>query len=62
MVTLWYRAPELLLGGKDYDFKIDIWSMGCFLAELLMNKPLFPGDSEKRQLELIQEKCGGLLE
>lgn len=60
VVTLWYRAPELLLGSRCYSPSIDIWSAGCFLAELLMNKPLFPGDHEARQLELIQDKCGPL--
>ena len=41
VVTLWYRAPEILLGSKNYSNKIDIWSMGCFFVELLINKPLF---------------------
>jgi serine/threonine protein kinase len=41
VVTLWYRAPELLLGNKAYDNKIDVWSAGCLLAELILRKPLF---------------------
>jgi serine/threonine protein kinase len=47
VVTLWYRAPEILLGFKNYDIKSDIWSIGCILAELL-NKgyPVFPGKDE----------------
>lgn len=36
VVTLWYRAPELLLGDRKYSTKIDLWSAGCFLAELLI--------------------------
>lgn len=42
VVTLWYRAPELLLGKKRYDTAIDMWSVGCIFAELLMKEPLFP--------------------
>ena len=41
VVTIWYRAPELLLGNKKYDQKIDIWSAGCIFAELLTGKVLF---------------------
>jgi serine/threonine protein kinase len=41
VVTLWYRAPEILLGNRAYDSKIDVWSAGCILAELLLRKPLF---------------------
>lgn len=45
VVTLWYRAPELLLGDERYGFAVDAWSCGCILAELLFVKsvPLFPG-------------------
>lgn len=50
---MWYRAPELLLGSNHYDTKIDIWSVGCFLVEILMSKPLFQGDNEMRQLDII---------
>lgn len=46
VVTLWYRAPELLLGHCNYTSGIDIWSVGCVVAELLNNRPLYPGDSE----------------
>jgi len=46
VVTLWYWAPELLLGSVNYDTKIDIWSAGCFFIELLINKPVFPGNNE----------------
>ena len=58
VVTLWYRAPELLLGSDQYGPAIDIWSVGCFFAELLTNVPLFPGDVESRQLDLIFQKWG----
>eukprot|EP01068_Selenidium_serpulae_P002768 Selendium_serpulae@DN2660_c0_g1_i1.p1 len=46
VVTLWYRAPELLLGDKCYGASVDIWSVGCIMAELVGGRPLFPGDSE----------------
>ncbi|ETI20314.1 hypothetical protein G647_08348 [Cladophialophora carrionii CBS 160.54] len=53
VVTLWYRAPELLLGADEYDFAIDIWSVGCILAELLTREPLFQGHNEVGQLSRI---------
>lgn len=46
VVTLWYRAPEVLLGGKQYSTGVDMWSIGCIFAEMVNRKPLFPGDSE----------------
>jgi len=46
VVTLWYRAPELLLGSTDYGAAIDLWSAGCILAELLVGKPIMPGRTE----------------
>ena len=41
VVTLWYRAPELLLGNKSYNHKIDVWSIGCVFAEFLIGDVLF---------------------
>jgi len=58
VVTLWYRAPELLLGSTKYNKSIDVWSIGCFLAELYVGKPIFPGDVEARQIDLIFKVCG----
>ncbi|ANB15444.1 cyclin-dependent serine/threonine-protein kinase CDC28 [Sugiyamaella lignohabitans] len=46
VVTLWYRAPEILLGGRQYSTGVDMWSIGCIFAEMVTRKPLFPGDSE----------------
>lgn len=46
VVTLWYRAPEILLGGRAYSTGVDMWSTGCIIAEMCTRKPLFPGDSE----------------
>lgn len=50
VVTLWYRAPEILLGGKHYAPAVDIWSIGCIFAEMATGAPLFPGDSEIDEL------------
>lgn len=60
VVTLWYRAPELLLGSSDYDSKIDLWSTGCLMAELLTRGTvLFPGtNTELDQLNKIYAACG----
>ena len=44
--TLWYRAPEILLGAKSYSTAIDIWSVGCIFAEMVTTSPLFVGSSE----------------
>ena len=46
VITLWYRAPEILLGSKQYSTPVDLWSAGCIFAEMANQKPLFPGDSE----------------
>lgn len=46
VVTLWYRAPEILLGGRQYSTGVDMWSVGAIFAEMCTRKPLFPGDSE----------------
>jgi serine/threonine protein kinase len=58
VVTLWYRAPEILLGKSNYFLEIDMWSVGCVFAEMLLRKPLFPGDSEIGQLFLIFRLLG----
>ncbi len=58
VVTLWYRAPEILLGGKQYSTPVDIWSIGCIFAEMITRTPLFPGDSEIDQLFRIFRLLG----
>lgn len=58
IVTLWYRPPELLLGDKYYSKEVDVWSIGCILAELFLYRPLFPGDSEIDQLYKIFKILG----
>jgi len=58
VVTLWYRAPELLLGIKEYSTAIDVWSCGCIFGELLLMNPLFPGESEVDELNKIFKLLG----
>lgn len=58
VVTLWYRAPELLLGSSTQTTAIDIWSAACVFGELLLHKPLLPGRSEINQIELIIDLLG----
>ncbi|XP_034360651.1 cyclin-dependent kinase 3 isoform X1 [Arvicanthis niloticus] len=58
VVTLWYRAPEILLGSKFYSTAVDIWSIGCIFAEMVTGKALFPGDSEIDQLFRIFRTLG----
>ncbi|XP_039186821.1 cyclin-dependent kinase 10 isoform X2 [Crotalus tigris] len=58
VVTLWYRAPELLLGTTTQTTAIDMWAVGCILAELLAHKPLLPGSSEIQQVDLIVRLLG----
>lgn len=50
VATRWYRAPEVLLGSQNYEKSADVWSIGCILGELLLGKPLFPGNSTLNQL------------
>lgn len=50
VVTLWYRAPEILLGQLRYSCPVDIWSVGCIFGEMANKRPLFHGDSEIDQL------------
>ncbi|KAM7272734.1 hypothetical protein ACFE04_027397 [Oxalis oulophora] len=58
VVTLHYRAPEILLGAKKYSTAIDMWSVGCIMAELLANEPLFHGKTEPDQLQKIFKILG----
>lgn len=58
VVTRWYRAPELLVQNKDYDFKVDMWSTGCILAEVLGARAIFPGKDSLHQLRLVIDLLG----
>ncbi|XVF16684.1 hypothetical protein REPUB_Repub10bG0053400 [Reevesia pubescens] len=58
VVTLWYRPPELLMGSTSYELSVDLWSVGCVFAELLMGKPILKGRTEVEQLHKIFKLCG----
>lgn len=58
VVTLWYRAPELLLQTTEYSCPVDMWSIGCIFGEFLSLKPIFPGQSEADQLNMIFKYLG----
>jgi len=58
VVTVWYRAPEILLGSQTYSVPVDIWSCGCIIAEMATLQPLFPGDSEIDTIFRIFRKLG----
>lgn len=58
VVTLWYRAPEILLGAKLYSTAVDVWSLACIYAEMASGRTLFPGDSEIDQLFRVFRALG----
>lgn len=58
VVTMWYKSPELLLGSTRYSHSVDMWSVGCVMAELELGRPLFPGKSEQQQFEIICKVMG----
>jgi len=58
VVTRWYRAPELLLSCDNYTAAIDVWSVGCILAEMLAKKPLFPGRNYMDQMQCVLRVLG----
>ncbi|CAJ1348526.1 unnamed protein product [Effrenium voratum] len=58
VVTLWYRAPDVLMGSRKYSTPVDIWSVGCIFAEMVNGRPLFPGDTDANQLQKIFKILG----
>ncbi|KAK7507239.1 hypothetical protein BaRGS_00001174 [Batillaria attramentaria] len=58
VVTLWYRAPEILMGSARYSTPVDIWSIGCMFGEMINRRPIFHGDSEIDQLFRIFRTLG----
>ncbi|ETV96606.1 CMGC/CDK/CRK7 protein kinase, variant 2 [Aphanomyces invadans] len=58
VVTLWYRPPELLMGSTSYDYSIDMWSVGCIFAELLLGRAPLQGRNELEQLQCIYGLVG----
>jgi len=61
VVTRWYRAPELMIA-DDYTETVDIWAVGCIIAEMLGRKSLFPGKNTLHQLELLFATLGNITE
>mmetsp|Transcript_11727 Transcript_11727/g.25351 ORF Transcript_11727/g.25351 Transcript_11727/m.25351 type:complete len:399 (-) Transcript_11727:184-1380(-) len=58
VATRWYRAPEIMLSWREYTNAVDIWSVGCILAEIIGRKPLFPGKDYMHQINLITDIIG----
>ncbi|CAH1756864.1 13532_t:CDS:2 [Entrophospora sp. SA101] len=58
VVTRWYRAPELFFSSTLYAYGVDIWSVGCIFAELMLRTPYLPGDTDIGQLEIIFKALG----
>jgi len=58
VVTLWYRAPDVLLGSRQYNTSIDIWSAGCIMAEMYSGRPMFAGTGNEDQLQKIFRLMG----
>jgi serine/threonine protein kinase len=58
VVTLWYRAPEILLGAQVYNTQVDLWSLGCIFGEMVGGRAMFMGDSEIGQLMSIFSVLG----
>lgn len=58
VTTRWYRAPEILSGWTQYGTAVDMWAVGCIIAELFIRHPLFPGADTLRQLEKICATLG----
>eukprot|EP00094_Tigriopus_californicus_P001580 TCALIF_01527-PA protein Name:"Similar to rl Mitogen-activated protein kinase ERK-A (Drosophila melanogaster)" AED:0.20 eAED:0.28 QI:0/0.5/0.6/1/1/1/5/685/403 len=58
VATRWYRAPEVMLNAKGYTKSMDMWSVGCILAEMISNRPIFPGKNYLDQIKRIQEVLG----
>jgi cell division cycle 2-like protein len=58
VVTIWYRAPELLLGATEYSIAVDMWSIGCIFFELCFLKPLFNASEEIEMINLIFKDLG----
>jgi len=58
VVTLWYRAPDVLMGSRKYSTPVDLWSVGCIFGEMVNSRPLFPGTSDHDQLMRIFKILG----
>ncbi|CAF1213259.1 unnamed protein product [Adineta steineri] len=61
VATRWYRAPELLVGDRQYGAAVDVWAIGCVFCELYSGIPIWPGKSDVDQLYLIRKTLGNLI-
>ena len=57
--TRWYRAPELLVGDRNYGKSVDVWAIGCIFIELLTGRPLFTGDTDYETLKQVLQTFHG---
>jgi serine/threonine protein kinase len=55
VVTIYYRPPEVFYGDTNYDYSLDMWSIGCILAEMILREPIFKGRSELDVMYKIYE-------
>ncbi|CAF1144460.1 unnamed protein product [Adineta steineri] len=62
VATRWYRAPELLVGDRQYGTAVDVWAVGCVFCELYSGVPIWPGKSDVDQLYLIRKTLGNLID
>ncbi|CAF1277426.1 unnamed protein product [Adineta ricciae] len=62
VATRWYRAPELLVGDRQYGTAVDVWAIGCVFCELYSGIPIWPGKSDVDQLYLIRKTLGNLID
>jgi len=62
VATRWYRAPELLVGDRQYGTAVDVWAIGCVFCELYSGVPVWPGKSDVDQLYLIRKTLGNLID
>ncbi|XP_065214226.1 cyclin-dependent kinase 20 [Planococcus citri] len=58
IATRWYRAPEVLYGSRFYDHSVDLWAIGCILAEMITKTPLFAGENDIEQLAIVVHSLG----
>lgn len=58
VVTRWYRAPEVILNAKHYTDQLDVWSIGCIIAEMIGRSPLLPGNDYLEQIHRIVQLVG----
>ena len=62
VVTLWYRAPDILMASRRYSTPVDIWSVSCIFGEMVLGRPLFSGVNEADQLDKIFRLLGTVTE